>query len=313
MTPMDKLRIIFFGTPEFSVSVLESLCRGGLTPALVVTAPDAPKGRGLIMTPSPIDIYAQRVGIPFITPESLKNVDALQAITDVCPHVHVIAAYGKILPERILEIPKFGTLNVHPSLLPKYRGPSPVASALLNGETETGVSIMLTDAKLDHGPVVAQKTHYIDPNDTTLSLTTSLFSIGGELLVQTIPDWVAGKIIATPQDETLATTTKKFTKADGRLDWNTPAQLLEYRVRACTPWPSAWTLQADGGRLIILRADAITDAPNIPIGTLFKTHDSFAVRTAEGSLLLSAVTRAGKSPETISNYTSWLNEGDILN
>ena len=310
MTPMEKLRIIFFGTPDFSIPVLESLVRADLAPALIVTAPDAPKGRGLVMTPSPVKTVALALGIPVITPDSLKDAEAIKAITDAHPDLHVIAAYGKIIPKAILDIPKHGTLNVHPSLLPKYRGPSPVASALLEGETATGVTIMLTNEQLDQGSILAAKTHAVDPDDTSLSLVTTLFELGGELLVRTIPDWVAGKITPTPQDESYATLTKKLSKADGHIDWDQDAKTIANCIRACTPWPSAWTNQKDGSRIIILKAIAIAESPNIPTGTLFKAQGSFAVRTNSGSLLLFAVTRAGRDPEAVTEYTSWLHEGD---
>jgi len=309
---MDSPRIVFFGTPEFSIPVLEALVRAGLAPILIVTAPDAPKGRGLVLTPSPINIVAQNLKIPVITPESLRDLDAIEAITNSSPNLFVIAAYGKILPERILEIPKFGTLNVHPSLLPKYRGPSPVASAILAGDTTTGVTIMLTDMQMDHGPILAQTSHDINPEDTALSLTTTLFERGGELLAQTIPQIFEGSIVPKPQDESLVTITKKITKEDGHLDWNAPAVVLARRVRAYTPWPSAWTLKSDDSRLIILEAAAIDDAPNILSGTIFKTHDAFAVRTGEGSLLLRTAIRAGKEAEAITSYTTWLKEGEVL-
>lgn len=309
---MESPRIVFFGTPEFSIPALEALVRAGLTPALIVTTPDSPRGRGLVLTPSPIKMVAQKLNIPVITPESLKNVDALEAITNTSPDLLVIAAYGKILPERILEIPKHGTLNVHPSLLPKYRGPSPVASAILAGDTSTGVTIMLTDKVMDHGPVLAQLSHAIDPEDTALSLTTTLFERGGELLAQTIPSWIKGDITPTPQDESLVTTTKKITKEDGHLNWNESATTLANRVRGFTPWPSTWTLKSDSSRLIILESAAIDDAPQLLVGTVFKTHDAFAVRAGEGSLLLRAAIRAGKEAEAITNYTTWLTEGECL-
>jgi len=309
---MESPRIVFFGTPEFSIPVLEALVHAELTPVLIVTSPDAPKGRGLVLTPSPIKIVAQKLNIPVITPDSLKNLDAIETITNASPNLFVIAAYGKILPERILAIPKHGTLNVHPSLLPKYRGPSPVASAILAGDTTTGVTIMLTDSQMDRGPILAQTPHNINPEDTALSLTTTLFEHGGELLARTIPPWIAGSITPKTQDESLVTMTKKITKEDGHLDWSAPAEALARRVRAFTPWPSAWTLKSDDSRLIILESAAIDDAPQLPAGTIFAAHDSFAVRTGEGSLLLRAAIRAGKEAEAITSYTTWLKTGEML-
>lgn len=309
---MEHPRIIFFGTPDFSVPVLECLIHAGLAPVLVVTAPDAPKGRGLVLTPSPINITALAHNIPVITPATLRDEQTLASIRDAHGDVYVIAAYGKIIPESLLALPAHGTLNVHPSLLPKYRGPSPVASALRDGATETGTTIMLTDALLDHGPILAQVTHAIDPEDTTLSLTETLFKKGGELLIETLPKWTSGTITPTPQDESLATSTKKFTKAEGHIDWSLPATTIHNRVRAFTPWPSAWALRADDSRIIVLKTAVISDAPDIPVGTVFCACDSFAVRTGSGSLLLCAVTRAGKEPEVVTGYTSWLTEGERL-
>ncbi len=214
----------FFGTDDFSIGVLEELKKAGLLPALVVTMPDAPRGRGLETLPSPVSIWAQKNNVPISFDYSALTADYT---------LFVVASYGKIIPKRILDIPKHGALNVHPSLLPKYRGPSPVESQILANEKDIGVTIMQMDEKMDHGPIVASysapdvpglQTHHnpapdVDGLQTSGAvLRSTLAREGGKLLAEVIPKWVAGEIHAVPQDESKATYTRKFAKKDGEID-----------------------------------------------------------------------------------------------
>lgn len=226
------MRFAFFGTDDFSVIVLDELKKAGLLPALIVTQPDRPKGRGLALTPPPIKLWVRKNSIMSLQPEKLDFALNLQ-LTTYSLQLFVVASYGLIIPKHILDIPKHGTLNVHPSLLPKYRGATPIESQILNGEKEIGVTIMLMDDRMDHGPIVAtqrlestnhnaqssnksQDANSKIPNGT--ELREKLAEVGGKLLAEILPKWIAGKIKATPQDHSKATYTKKFTKTDGEID-----------------------------------------------------------------------------------------------
>ena len=248
----QALGIIFFGTSEFGAIVLEKLIEHGMKPVLVVTAPDKPVGRKQMLTPPPTKISAKKYGIPILQPEILVN--SKSEIRNSKPDLIALAAYGQIIPKEILDIPKHGALNVHPSLLPKYRGASPVQSAILNGEAETGVTIMLMDEELDHGPIIAHTKYKMqDTRYTYEELHDKLAEVGGDLLAETIPKWIRGEIKPEPQDHSHATYTKRIKKEDGRIDWSKPAGYIERQVRALNPWPGAFTLW-EGKRVKILKA-----------------------------------------------------------
>ncbi len=265
MKNCQDLRIIFFGTSEFSAIILEKLIKADMKPVLVVTQPDKPVGRKQLLTASLIKLAAQKYSIPLLQPKKIqdtlrlhsgqarypsnsllsKRVEALESraskIRDTNPDLIVLAAYGSIIPREILDIPKYGALNVHPSLLPKYRGPSPVQCTILNGEEETGVTIMLMDEQIDHGPILANTRCKIrDTRYAYEELHNKLAQIGAELLIETIPQWIEGKIKPMPQDEAKATYTKRLTREDGRIDWKNSAEYIERQVRAFLPWPSAY-------------------------------------------------------------------------
>lgn len=249
---MTGLKIGFFGTPEFAVSLLDELEANGLVPNLIVTNPNKPKGRKLIITPPPVKVWALKRGIPVLQPEKLQpKTDPL--LTKILSgfDLFIVAAYGKIVPESIINLPKYGMINVHPSILPKYRGPSPVQTTILNGDKETGVSIMLLDKEIDHGPVITQEK--IELNNlslTTDELKEKLSKVAGRLLIKILPDWINGKIKAKPQDHSQATFTKKIQKEDGfvesrdLLDENLnieKAKTIERKVRALNPDPGVFT------------------------------------------------------------------------
>jgi len=221
----SRIKFVFFGTPELSVEILEHLKENGFIPSLIVTNPDRPQGRKMILTPPPVKLWAQKNEIKFLQPEKLDSVFNLQ-LTTYNPQLFIVVAYGKILPKKVLEIPEKGTLNIHYSLLPKYRGASPIESAILNDDKDTGVSIMLMDERMDHGPVVAQQrpeNHESGIMNQEWPMKASelrgvMNKIAGKLLAEVIPRWVAGEINAEAQDHTQATYTKKFTKADGEIN-----------------------------------------------------------------------------------------------
>ncbi|HYN87643.1 MAG TPA: methionyl-tRNA formyltransferase, partial [Ardenticatenaceae bacterium] len=211
-----KPRIIFMGTPDFAVPSLDALhATGDYEIALVITQPDRPVGRGQVLQASPIKQLAERLGLPVWTPEKLRGEAAVARLRAAAPDVQVIVAYGEILRPSVLDVPPRGTLNVHASLLPKYRGAAPIAGALLAGERETGVTIMLLDPGMDTGPILSQRSTPIGPNETAGDLHERLAQLGAELLVETLPRWLAGEIEPKPQDHSQATATKMLTKDAG--------------------------------------------------------------------------------------------------
>lgn len=215
---MEIPHFAYFGTPEFAAIVLGELAQKGLLPSLIITAPDKPKGRKLLITPSEVAVWADAHNIPALKPQKLSNPEFIEKLTAAACDLFVVAAYGKIIPKTVLDTPKHGTLNVHPSLLPLFRGPSPIESAILSDQDHTGVSIMLLDEEMDHGPIVAQRERIIkDWPPKGSVLTEDLAHFGGTLLAEIIPEWIAG-MKATPQDHARATYTKKFTKEDALID-----------------------------------------------------------------------------------------------
>jgi methionyl-tRNA formyltransferase len=239
---MKELRIIFMGTAELSCASLEKLARDeNLSVAAVVTQPDKPKGRELKLQFSSVKILAEKLSLKILQPAKARDEKFISELRELKPDVIVVVAYGQILPQSILDLPRFGCLNVHTSLLPKYRGASPIQSAILDGETETGVTIMKMDAGLDTGDILAQARTAILPEDNSQTVHDRLAQLGAELLAQTIPDFVAGKISPQPQPAAGASYAAKIKKEDGKIDWNEPAEKILNRLRAFTPWPGVFT------------------------------------------------------------------------
>ena len=239
---MTALRIIFMGAPDLSSAGLEALAHDAkFQIAAVVTHPDHPKGRGLKPQPSPVKSLALLLGLPVLQPERARDEKFIAELRALRPDLIIVVAYGHILPPAILDLPRFGCLNIHTSLLPEYRGAAPIQWAIANGETGTGVTIMKMDAGLDTGGILAQRRTPIRPADDSVTLHDRLARLGAELLAQTIPDYVAGKIQPTPQPAEGASHAPKIKKEDGRIDWNQPARTILNRLRAFTPWPGAFT------------------------------------------------------------------------
>jgi methionyl-tRNA formyltransferase len=229
------------GTPELAGASLEALLRAKeFQVVAVVTQPDQPKGRGLKLQPPPVKEIALRENLPVLQPERARDEIFLQQLRELQPDLIAVAAYGQILPPGILDLPRFGCLNVHTSLLPRYRGAAPIQRAILNGEAETGVTIMKMDAGLDTGGMLAQEKTPIHPADNSQTLHDHLAQIGADLLVRTIPNYVAGTIQSRPQPAEGVTHAAKIKKSDGQIDWNQPARTSWNRVRAMTPWPGAF-------------------------------------------------------------------------
>jgi methionyl-tRNA formyltransferase len=236
------MRIIFMGTPELAaVSLRRLLASPEFQLAAVVTQPDQPKGRGLKLQPSPVKEVAQQANLTVLQPQRAREDNFIQQLTALQPELIAVAAYGQILPKAILDLPRFGCLNVHTSLLPKYRGAAPIQHAILNGEAETGVTIMKMDVGLDTGDILAQERTPIAASDNSQTLHDRLADLGAGLLVRTIPQYVSGAIQPRPQLAEGVTHAPKIKKTDGEIDWTQPARVIWNRVRALVPWPGAFT------------------------------------------------------------------------
>jgi len=244
-----RIKFAFFGTGDFAVKILEILMQNNFVPEIVVTAPDKPKGRKMELTPPPVKVLANKNKIKATADYSLLTTDY---------SLFIVADYGKIIPKEILKIPKYGALNIHPSLLPKFRGPSPIQSFILSGEKQTGVTIILMDEKMDHGPIVAQRQFEFSIFNFQFSkykeLEKKLAELGGELLVKTIPDWIEGKIKPQEQEHSQATYTKKITKEDGLVDLNENPEIIYKKFLALAPWPSIYFF-ANNKRIIVTDAE----------------------------------------------------------
>jgi methionyl-tRNA formyltransferase len=251
------MKTVFMGTPGFSLPALEALAELGLRIVAVYTKPDRPKGRGLRMEMPPVKQWAEARGLPVLQPSSLRKREAQEEFAGLRPDVVVVAAYGHILPKEVLEVPAKGFVNIHPSMLPLYRGTSPVVTALLDGAEATGVSLMLLDEGMDTGPLLACREDPILAEDTAESLTGRLFQKGADLLREALPRWLDGEIAPVPQDDRQATVTRMIRREDGEADWSLPAEVLERRVRAYTPWPGLYTYWG-GKQIKILSATVVT-------------------------------------------------------
>ena len=247
------MRVVYMGTPAFAIPPLEELLASGYDVVGVYTQPDRPAGRGRSMEAPPVKTFALERGLEVIQPTSLRNPEAHSRLAALAPDLIAIAAYGRILPGEVVGMSPAGCVNVHPSMLPRHRGPSPVAFTILEGDETAGVSIMLLDEGMDSGPVIAQVEEPIDPEDTTESLTDRLFRRGAKLLVESLPRFLQGDSSPQPQDDARATYARRLTKEDGEIRWELPAETLWRQVRAYHPWPGSFT-RWEGRLLKVLEA-----------------------------------------------------------
>ena len=279
------MRIVFMGTPEFAVPSLEALLKFEQVVG-IVTQPDRPKGRGQVLMPSPVKQIAQRERIPVLQPTKMKDPDFLAALAAWKPELIAVAAFGRILPPAILSLPPKGCINVHGSLLPKYRGAGPIQWAIINGETETGITTMLMDEGMDTGAMLLQERISIAPDDTAGSLSPRLAEVGGRLLVETIAKLNAGTLVPRSQDHGQATMAPLLKKEDGAIEWTLPARAIANRIRGLTPWPGAYTF-LKGDRWVICRAVAMDDTPSLAAGLVEAvTKDAIHVATGQGILAI---------------------------
>ena len=291
----DMARVVFFGTPQFAVPVLEALLQHHEV-AAVVTQPDRHAGRGRRrVRMSPAKHVAEANTILVLQPSRLRHDRSVaDVLREAIADLFVVAAYGQILPDELLGMPHYGCLGVHASLLPQLRGASPIAAAILEGHRETGITLMLTDAGMDTGPIIAQRSLAIAPDDTTESLSEKLAHLGAALLIETVPSWIAGKLTARSQNDALATYAPRLSKSQGAIDWRRTAGEIDRQVRALTPWPGTYCACGEDGFKILSAHPLPQWQDDAPPGTVVNVGECIGVATGEGLLLLDRVQLAGK-------------------
>lgn len=295
---MEKISVIFFGTHRFATAILKGLLDSPIIQVnSVVTQPDKPVGRRYELKASPVKELAVLLGLPILEPESLKNFEPENKPYDI----FIVAQYGKLIPAHLLQMPKYGTINVHTSLLPKYRGASPIQSAILHGDTKTGVTIMLMDEGLDTGPLLSQKEIEIKEHDMYADVEAKLSAISGKLLLETILGYIHGTITARQQMDTNATLCKKITKEEGQIYWNTDTKDIYDRYRAFSPWPGVWT-RVNGKRLKLITMLPHTDM-NLPYSKMTFINDKIYIGTRDGSMELIELQLEGKNKMSAAEFT----------
>jgi len=298
-----KVRTVFMGTPQFAVSILESLLSSPCQVLAVYTQPDKLVGRGRQVAFPPVKRIALEHGISVIQAQTLKSSEVLEKLAGLQPELIIVAAFGSILPLAALSLPRFACLNVHPSLLPRHRGPSPVANTILCGDELAGVTIMLMDSGMDTGPILAQKKVGISFMDTAGSLSSRLADVGAKLLLETLPDWLGGKIEPQAQDESQATYSKLTTSEEAEIDWHLSAVELWRRIRAYNPWPGCYTW-CQGKRLKIHEASPVENLVEGEIGEVIALKDppGVGVITGLGTLGLGQVQLEGKRKMSVDEF-----------
>lgn len=289
------MKIVFMGTPDFAVGALDALCKAGHEIVAVVTQPDKPKGRSDKLLFSPVKEYAVKAGIPVLQPVRIKRPESVAELKNYPADVFVVAAFGQILSKEILDMPKYGCLNIHASLLPKYRGSSPIQWAVINGEEKSGVTIQQMNEGVDTGDILYQKEMMLDAKETGESLFDKLAVLGAEAIVETLSLLEQGKLVPVPQDEALATHTVMLDKTMGRMDFSKSAAELERLVRGLNSWPSAYTF-FEGKQLKVWEADVVEDgnADGADGEIVAVGKDSFDVKCAQGSLRIRSLQLEGK-------------------
>jgi len=305
MVTAAPLRVVFFGTPAFAVPTLDALVASRHTVAAVVTQPDRPRGRGQKTSHAPVKARALAAGIPVLQPDRLKDPAFLDSLTALGADLGVVSAYGKILTDAVLAIPRLGLINVHASLLPRYRGAAPVHRAIIAGERETGVTIMRVVKALDAGPMLATARRAIGREETSDEVERDLGRLGAALLVAAVDDLAAGRAIETPQDDALATYAHRLKKEDGAIDWSQPAEAVHNLIRGLHPWPHAFTFFR-GARLIIRRAEASatpdTSVSGVPGTVITAAGADLVVAAGRGALQIREIQAEGKRPMTAREF-----------
>lgn len=296
------------GTSSFATEILNSLIKERYDIAAIFTQSDKKIGRKQELIIGPIKLIGTENGIPVLQPDKLSEKE-IGEIKSIGPAAIIVASYGKILPKKILEIPKFGCLNIHASLLPKYRGASPIQNALLDGEKKTGNTIMLMDEGVDTGAILSQNEIDIKPDDTAKTLTGKLAVSGAKLLLKTLPDYVSGKIIPQKQNDSSATSCKLIKREDGLIDWNDPAEKIYNKYRAFQPWPGVYAFWETGNspkrlKLINIKMQKENPAKKNIIGEVFRFNDDIAIQTGAGLIILKELQLEGKPPINAESFVN---------
>jgi methionyl-tRNA formyltransferase len=288
-----KLKIIYIGTPLIAVPPLQKIIANGLFEIFaVITQPDKPVGRKKTITPPPVKMEALKQGLKVLQPDKISDIAS--EIKSLKPDIMVVMAYSQLLPKSLLDIPRFGAINVHTSLLPKYRGASPIQAAIMNGDKETGITFMLMDPGLDTGPILLEFSAEIAANDTAKSLSDRLSDLAADNIIKTIIDFIDKKITPQPQNNSKASYAKEIKKEDGRINWSLPSNKIEQFIRAMNPWPIAFTI-IKNTTLKIFSADIIKDIrKDIPYGEISLINKKMAVKTLDGMIILNSIQPAGK-------------------
>ena len=296
------MKIIYMGTPDFAVGPLQALVEAGHEITAVVTQPDKPKGRSSQLVPPPVKAYALTQNLTVLQPEKIKTPEAVEELKKYEADLFVVAAFGQILSKEILDMPKYGWINIHASLLPKYRGAAPIQWSIIDGEKETGVTIMQMDVGLDTGDILTQKVVPIADDDTGESLFDKLCVAGSELLLETIPQIEAGTLSPRKQDEAKSTYAKMLRKELGNIDFNKSAKEIWYLVRGLNSWPSAYTYY-NNKTMKIWRAEPVAENSDLPVGTLVKKDkESIYVQTGEGMLRILEIQLEGKKRMSVKDF-----------
>ena len=303
MVNAASLRIVFLGTPAFAVPSLDALLGSRHRVVAVLTRPDRPRGRGQRMFDAPVKARAAAAGIPVLQPDRLRDPAFVESLAALRADLGVVAAYGAMLPESVISAPRLGTINVHASLLPRYRGAAPVHRAIIAGERETGVTIMRIVKRLDAGPMLASVTRSIGREETSVDVERDLAHLGATLLVEIADGLAEGSVAETPQDEDAATYAPRLTKDDGAIDWSWPAARIHDLIRGLHPWPHAFSF-LDGRRFILIAstADGLTASSDAP-GTIVESEgDRLVVATGNGALRLLQIQPEGKRSMSVRDF-----------
>lgn len=281
--------IVYMGTPDFAVPSLEALHDSGHRVVAVVTQPDRPKGRGRKLTPPPVKVAAERFNIPVLQPETVRSEAFQRHMSELTPDLFVAAAFGQILPQSLLDIPKIGSINVHASLLPRHRGAAPIRWAIIEGDRETGITTMMMDAGMDTGDILLTEKTEIGPEETAAELHDRLSEMGAHTLLETLARLQDGSLTRTPQDHDQATYASMLKKTDGEIDWSQPAEQIERRIRGMTPWPGAYTFSEDM-RLKVFKARVLDREISVPPGTILECiPGELRVATGKSALAISEI------------------------
>lgn len=313
-SPSSRLRLIFAGTPDFAAEALSALMQSQHDIVAVYTQPDRPAGRGRKLTPSPVKQLAEQHQLPVFQPDSLKSPEAVEQLRELDADVMVVAAYGLLLPSEVLRLPRFGCLNIHASLLPRWRGAAPIQRAILAGDSETGITIMQMDQGLDTGAMLLKLPCAIRQEDTAASLHDRLATLGAEAIITALNELPT--LTATPQDDSVATYARKLSKQEAVIDWQSPAEELDRQIRAFNPWPVAQT-SIHGQILRIWQAQPVAEKAAASPGTVIRANNQgIDIACGQGVLRLTRLQAAGSKPMDVAAFLNgrpdWLTPGALL-